>query len=262
MGKLALFAVTVFTGFLLQMAAPRLAHADHPFWSQISGCATWITQDVSGNVYTASCSADANKGIYKRTGSSWTYLGVTGVQVSAYDSGSLWVRKSNGTLYYWNGTSWTGPVAFGGGNACSTYIAAASNNKVWALGCEQSATKSIWRRETNGTWTSISGGAVQIGVVQDGTAWILNGLGASLYWTGSSWSSITGTTNQLTTGASYRYAAKGIDNGWLYRWNGSSWNAIIAGPGTGLGLFTGAESGASWAIDTSGNIYQLGAVLH
>lgn len=220
----------------------------------MTGCATWITESISGTLFALGCEAGADKNLSQRTGNTWTPIpGVTGVQVSAYDDATVWVRRADGTLYYKSGNSWSGPVAISGGTGCSSYIAAANvPQAVYSLGCETAAEKSIWRRETNGAWTNLGGAAAQIVMTKSGEVYVTTSAGTSFVRQGSSWVPLPGVSNQQATAATQLYRAKGVGDGVIYEWTGSSWDILYPPtPSAAIRLFTNR-----YALNQPGQLFE------
>ncbi|MBX3129165.1 MAG: hypothetical protein KF718_20780 [Polyangiaceae bacterium] len=242
-------------------------------WAPRPGCATWVTQgsaygSAGAYVYVAGCGTGPNQQLYSCLGSCnhsdpnefWQHMpGLSAVQISAFDLGSIWARRSDGTVYRRTEQGgWSGPLTFGGGYACASYIAAGDSGSVYTLGCESSANKSIWKRLSNGTWLSLPGAAAQITTTNDGLPWVVSAAGVSYRWNGSGWAWLPGTTNQLMTGASFVYMAKGINDGVVYRWENNSWHTHFPPPDLfhPIRLFT-----QQWAISPSGAIFRWLNVL-
>ncbi|MEZ4223011.1 MAG: hypothetical protein R3B13_18855 [Polyangiaceae bacterium] len=255
---------SLIAGLAALAVLPNTAHAlQYGSWHQQNGCATWLTQRGDGippsNVYIAGCESGADKKLYQGQiagggGTGWLELpGLTAVQISAWDSGSIWARRSNGTVHYRTASGWSGPVSFGGGNACASYIAAAGSNTVYALGCETTPDKSIWWRNTSGNWIQLPGAGKQIGFAGTWSSlYVVTSAFRSWRWTGTTWELLPGYTFQLSTGRNDAYYAQMFD-GWIYKWENQNWQDYF--PPTPLQGYPTKFFTRQWATDTLNRIY-------
>jgi hypothetical protein len=160
---------------------------------QVPGCATSIGVGPNaygsqyGDPWIIGCDGWGSNGyIYQLQGSTWVRQtgGVNGqaTQIAVSPQGVPWVINSLGNVYYWNGSTWIGPVG-----ACATSIAVGPNTAplagpygdVWVTGCGSSnGGYNIWQLQHGQSWVQIPGEATQISLSPDlGVPWVVNSFG-------------------------------------------------------------------------------------
>src|SRR5205814_41661 len=85
-------------------------------WVSIPGLATDVAAGTGGSVYALGTTGTAQGGyIYKYVGGTqtWQYLGgAVAVQIAVAPDGLLWARQADGSIYRYNGATWTAIPGF------------------------------------------------------------------------------------------------------------------------------------------------------
>jgi IPT/TIG domain/Family of unknown function (DUF5719) len=173
--------------------------------------------------------------------------------VSAYDASHVWAVGSNGTVRFFNGTSW------GNQNSGTTQplydVEAAAANRVWAVGYQGTLryyNGSNWSGQSSGTINDLNG----LYAADTTHVWAVGNGGTIRFYDGSSWGNqASGTANNLYsvmgTDASHVWAV-GADDTVLF-YDGSSWSKLTGTPGDTLGDIWVADEGNIWAVGV--NLY-------
>lgn len=155
------------------------------------GCATWIGVGPNAfgskfdNPWIIGCDGGAGKdgSIYQLQGSSWVRMPGGATKIAVSPEGIPWVVNVLGSIYYWNGSSFSpSPI-----NGCATSIAVASNTvplagpngDVWILGCTKVGSSYDVYQMINGTsWGLVPGSGIQISVSPfGGVPWVIASTG-------------------------------------------------------------------------------------
>jgi len=261
-------------GIPVWLVALTASAANDPNWQQVAGCASWITQasELTGHkpdqVFVLGCAnmdTAGNRTIFAYTGgSTWMQVpgpnGLGAVQISAYSPSSTWIRHADGTIRRrnpGNATGWDAPLTTpsGSGDACATYIAAGPRESVWAIGCESTSAKSIWRW-ANQKWISlpeVAGGARQIAFsAHEQAVYVLSLDSFHWKWNGSGWNKLPGTGDQQGTGFQF-YTAVGATNKHVYTWIDMN-NVWVETATSTFGGNTKLTTG-DWAVSADGKIW-------
>jgi hypothetical protein len=232
--------------------------------TQVPGCGLSIAGDPTGMFpYVVGCTSqgDAGQGIFQYNGSSFQQVGFQpGVDVTATNSGDVWIIDKQGNTYELAGGGWLQEPP------CATSIGS-SGSSIFITGCsrESSGGMGIYEWNGDGAWNQMGGQATQvIKTAVDGVPWIINAHGQIYQWNGSGWTLEPGCATSISGGLSSNGGSPWIvgctstgptGNG-VYSWNGSGWTelrnntgALIQACKISLGTFP-------WSIDCTGAIFQ------
>lgn len=199
-----------------------------------------VGMDASGAVWTT-----GQRGVVMRSGASWTTLNLApdllDVWTTAADN--AWVVGEFGSIYRWNGTTWTR----------QTTPTTVTLDAVWAPGASdafaggENGTMLRWNGSTWSAMTFPGTGAVYaLWGTSSSNVYAATSTGEVLKFNGVTWSVSTTTPNPLW--ATYGYAANDLfatgENGAVWRLSGTTWSALPSPVnGTLAGLWTTGPTG-------------------
>jgi hypothetical protein len=146
-----------------------------------------------GDAWTLGFNADANGNysIYQWRNSKWVNVQSVAKanHIAVGPEGYAWVVNSEGSIYYWNGSSFE--PAPGPSNTCASWIAVGPNaygstyGDPWILGCNKGTNGYSVIQLQGSNWVYQNAKALRIAMGPKGP-WIISITGAIYYWNGSS----------------------------------------------------------------------------
>ena len=207
--------------------------------------------------------AVGDNGTYHWTGAGWqtvnTGIGASVAAIGGSSSSDIWVAYAGSGMHHWNGTAWsndTSSTAF----ADILNIYAASPTDAWATSRTQLIhwNGTAWSLVHKATGYEIFG---RVTGTSASDVWVIGGPGVA-HWNGTAWSSWA---------PQYRYAYTVVafgpsdallsgDDGYMARWNGTTWTEVTAGAAHVSEHFVSVwASGATnaWLAAEGGDVYRF-----
>jgi hypothetical protein len=227
-----------------------------------------------GDAWTLGYNADANGNysIYQWRNSKWVDVqpGAKANHIAVGPDGHPWVVNSEGSIYYWNGSSFE--PAPGPSNTCASWISVGANaygstyGDPWILGCNKGTDGYSVIQLQGSNWVSQNAKAMKIAVGPTGP-WIISITGAVYYWNGSSFvEAPTACATSIAVGPLFFPFAGPFGDVWItgcsldgngYRiyqlQNGANWVEI---PGIASAIALSPDYGVPWYVDLVGHIFE------
>ena len=175
--------------------------------------------------------------------------------IYVFNANNVWVVGNNGTIVYYNGSTWTTQTS--GTTQQLNAVWGTAANSVWVVGNGGVIlfwNGSTWTTQTSGTTENLWGiwGSSATNVFAVGANGVIR------RWNGSSWAlSSSGTSENLW--AIWGSSATSIwavgDNGTILFWNGSTWASQGIAITNDFYAVWGSAANSVWAVGTSGVLY-------
>ena len=231
-------------------------HIYPSLWTKLPGGATDIAISANGHKYITGASWAGNGGhnVYKWNGSGWSQIGGQGVKLAVAPNGTPWLINAEGSIYRRNlaANTWQKMP----GKAFDIGIGA--NGDVYITGYTQIGTGGNGIYKWNGSgWSIMSGEAIRVAVMPDGTPWVVNKQGNIYRRSGNSWVKLDGKANDIAIGKNGEVFVIGYtnENGnyGIYQRKGGEWVRL---PGGGTRI-TVNSNGLPWVVNKDKNIFRL-----
>jgi len=147
---------------------------NHTAFTQLNGSLTDVAVGANGTEWgLGTVPVPGGYQIFERTGNNWTLEPGGAVDIAVAPDGSAWVVNSIHQVSHWNGVAFGNPLP----GTAATDISVGANGAIWVIGTVPvPGGYQIFERNGN-SWTLEPGGAVDVAVAPDGSAWVVNSIG-------------------------------------------------------------------------------------
>jgi hypothetical protein len=237
-------------------------HRDAAGWQVVTGAPAAVYNDVWAVAHDHVYFATRDQDVLEWNGTSFQPLGTLGAPVTIVrgtSTSDVWAVEGDGSLWHWNGASWTQAALTG----TVTSLVAVASDDVWAVGYG-SAFAGMIAHWDGSTWSAAFDPSLQYSSIAASgpkDAWVILPTGDSLHFDGTSWSyvSITFDGAGVTVVALGPGDAIGVtSSGFAYHYSGQAfahYSLPTFGPGVG-GIYS--SSGADLYVALGTGIYHPG----
>jgi hypothetical protein len=200
---------------------------------------------------------DKNREIFRWTNSAWSLVEGRATRIAVDPQGNPWALNRDGRVMLWRDGVWVDMPGRG------TDIAVGAQGHVWMVGWYKNLldtdsapqNRDIYRW-AGSDWEQVGGGAVRVGVMPDGTPWIIDRDGRIRRLTPEGWAEVGGRAQDIGMGADGSIWITG-HSGWsgdgaIDRWDGSNW---VAQGRSGRAITVGPE-GMPWFANDDGDLFR------
>ena len=175
--------------------------------------------------------------------------------IYVFNANNVWVVGNNGTIVYYNGSTWTTQTS--GTTQQLNAVWGTAANSVWVVGSGGVILfwdGSTWEAQPSGTTENLWGiwGSSATNVFAVGSNGVIR------RWNGSSWALSNSGTSEILW-AIWGSSATSIwvvgDNGTILFWNGSTWASQSIVITNDFYAVWGSAANSVWAVGTSGVLY-------
>lgn len=185
--------------------------------------------------------------IYHWIKGAWAPFGGRGRRVAVDPNGHPWVIDASDQIWTHDGSGWL----LRSGRARAIDVGA--DGSVFILGQPSSTNGYVYRWNGSG-WTYFGGNGTEITVDHNGRPWVINSARQVYRHNGSRFNYISGEARDIDVGGNgtvYMLGGGWSANGYVYRWNGSSWT-YNGGYGVRIAV---APTGAPALVNSANSVW-------
>lgn len=204
-------------------------------------------------------------GSYLHSNTLWNVLDYDGISdlqaVWGFASDDVFAVGEQGTIIYWNGTSW---IAQSSGVTATLYgVWGTSNTDMFAVGTGGTILYwdgTSWTEQVSGTTLTLTG----VWGTATNNVYVVGASGTVLHWDGIAWSSMASSTTEALFDiwgfdANNIYASGG--DGEVIYFNGAVWASITTGSIRDMHSIWGTSATDVFTVGDAGEIYQWNGVI-